>query len=534
MLTLGSFFDGIGGWLVAARHAGSIKPLWSSEIAPFPETVSRHHFPDVEALGDITKLDGTKLPPVDIICAGSPCQDLSVAGKREGLKGARSGLFITSIKLVREMRAATGGKYPRYFVWENVPGAFSSNGGNDFRAVLEEIAEAPIPMPGSGKWADSGLVRSGLCEIAWRVLDSQYWGVPQRRRRIFLVADFAAVGRCAGKILFEQEGMPGNPAESREQEQDSSRTACCGTEKTGRTGVTVLNDQGGKVFSVSIDKTATLRAEEHGHQPLIVDAPCRNAAKEANVVYSFDSAASNSMKSKNPHSGCHVTTIAKTLDTTYPDPSKNQGGIAVYEAPSADSSEDTPESHEHSDVHTYTIQGSMIGRSLTAGPQGDGINEDLCFTLNTTDRHAVCCTDAGCFSNVASTLRAGAGAPKHMSDICGRLVMSYSSEDQESNTEICEENGSQIVGSLCADDHKGINNQYVSANKVQVQHGRVRRLTPVECERLQGLPDNYTDIPTNGKPASDSARYKAIGNGMAQPCPDFVLRNIAHATDVQP
>ena len=166
---------------MAARHAG-VMPLWSSEIETFPCAVTAHHFPDVTQMGDITKIDGAAIPPVDIICAGSPCQDLSIAGKRKGLNGERSGLFRTAVDLVRRMRERTAGKYPRFFVWENVPGAFSSNKGADFRAVLEEIGQTEIPMPENGKWANAGMAELPKCEIAWRVLDAQYWGVPQRRR----------------------------------------------------------------------------------------------------------------------------------------------------------------------------------------------------------------------------------------------------------------------------------------------------------------------------------------------------------------
>lgn len=214
-LTLGSLFDGIGGWQLAAVHAG-VRPVWSSEIEQFPMQVTKKWFPNTKQLGDITKLDGAKLEPVDIICAGSPCQDLSIAGKREGLKGERSGLFVTAINIVRRMRLATGGQYPRFFVWENVPGAFSSNSRQDFRAVLEEIGQTAVPMPESDRWASAGMVRTETCDIAWRVLDAQYWGVPQRRKRIFLVADFAKKGRCAGEILFEREGVPRDSAEGKE------------------------------------------------------------------------------------------------------------------------------------------------------------------------------------------------------------------------------------------------------------------------------------------------------------------------------
>lgn len=201
-LTLGSLFNGIGGWIVAGDKYG-IKTLWESEIDEYCQAVTHHHFPDVKQLGDITKINVDELEPVDIICAGSPCQDLSVAGKREGLNGERSGLFRTAIKLVHGLRQRTGS--PRYFVWENVPGAFSSNKGLDFRAVLSEITKTEVPMPANGKWAEAGYVEwGGTSSLAWRTLDAQYWGVPQRRKRIFLVADFD--GRSAAEILFVEQG----------------------------------------------------------------------------------------------------------------------------------------------------------------------------------------------------------------------------------------------------------------------------------------------------------------------------------------
>lgn len=146
MLTLGSLFDGIGGWLLAAERAG-IEPIWASEIDPFPQAVTNYHFQNVKQLGDITKLDGASIAPVDIVTMGSPCQDLSIAGKREGLHGERSGLFIRAVELIRAMRQATGGRKPRFVIWENVPGAFSSNRGLDFKTVLEKITEEDIPIP---------------------------------------------------------------------------------------------------------------------------------------------------------------------------------------------------------------------------------------------------------------------------------------------------------------------------------------------------------------------------------------------------
>ena len=214
-LTMGSLFDGIGGFPLAAERYG-IKTLWASEIEPFPIEVTRLRFPGMLHVGDITKLRGAELPPVDIVCGGSPCQDLSIAGLRAGLAGARSGLFMEQIRIIKEMRTAerergrTGADIrPRWMCWENVPGAFSSGSpkGEDFRIVLEEIirihdigAEVPRSYPYS--WPDAGdaVMENGF-SLAWRCLDAQFWGVAQRRKRIFLVADFA--GPLAPLLLFD-------------------------------------------------------------------------------------------------------------------------------------------------------------------------------------------------------------------------------------------------------------------------------------------------------------------------------------------
>lgn len=196
MVTLGSLFDGIGGWQLAAVRAG-IVPLWSSEIDEFCCKITRRHFPDTVQLGDINHIE---IPSkVDIITAGSPCQDLSIAGKRSGINGERSGLFFKAVELVRRLK-------PNFFVWENVPGVLSSNGRLDFKAVLEEILQEPVPLP--RHWSNAGLVDGRHCQIAWRLLDAQFWGVPQRRKRIFLVADFT--GRRAAKILFESTSLRRN------------------------------------------------------------------------------------------------------------------------------------------------------------------------------------------------------------------------------------------------------------------------------------------------------------------------------------
>ena len=208
-MKLGSLFDGSGTCPLAARMCG-IEPVWASEIEHYPIRVTQKNFPGMQHLGDIKQIDGAKIEPVDVITFGSPCQDLSTAGKHAGLiDGERSSLFFEAIRIIREMREATNGKYPRYAVWENVPGAFGSNRGRDFLAVLRAFAGVAgdgddVPAPeGKGDrlgWSKSGCIMGDGYSIAWRQLDAQYWGVPQRRRRIYLVADFD--GQRAGKILF--------------------------------------------------------------------------------------------------------------------------------------------------------------------------------------------------------------------------------------------------------------------------------------------------------------------------------------------
>nr|DAW71294.1 MAG TPA: Cytosine specific methyltransferase [Caudoviricetes sp.] len=370
-MTLGSLFDGIGGWLLAARHAG-VTPIWASEIEPFPCSVTARHFPDVKQLGDITKIDGAAIPPVDIICAGSPCQDLSIAGKREGLDGARSGLFRRAVDIVRAMRCATVGRYPRFFVWENVPGAFSSNKGMDFRAVLEEIGQTEIPVPDSGKWTSAGMVECDECQIAWRVLDAQYWGVPQRRRRIFLVADFATSGRCAGEILFERESVQGDSAAGTGTGEEVARGAedcarATGKKYTRAAGFCAGGSAG--VVGYQVECAATLTTRWGGQAPT----------------------------------------------------------VAIYDMTHADE---------------------------VMRPVKDGI---------------------------VPTLNA------HMGTGGNQVPVAHIYGAQAASSSI------------------------------------VRRLTPTECERLQGLEDGYTEG------GSDTARYKALGNGMAQPCATYIIKRIAEA-----
>ena len=268
-LTLGSLFDGSGGFPLGGLISG-ITPVWASEIEPFPIRVTTKRLPFMKHYGDISQMDGGKIEPVDIICFGSPCTDMSVAGRRAGLEGQQSVLFYQAIRIIKEMRCATNGKYPRYIVWENVPGAFSSNGGEDFKAVLEAVIgvaepETQVPMPEKNRWPYADCYMGDGWSVAYRVLDAQFWGVPQRRKRIYLVADFA--GGRAFDILFKSEGLSGYSAESFRSWQ---RTAGSAADCTG-TASLCLNDQGGQRMDVTDEVTATLRAEAH-HPPCVLES----------------------------------------------------------------------------------------------------------------------------------------------------------------------------------------------------------------------------------------------------------------------
>ena len=209
-MKLGSLFDGSGGFPLAGAMHG-IEPVFASEIEPFPIRVTTQRFPNMKHLGSVTDINGAEIEPVDVITFGSPCQDLSVAGKQAGIHdGERSNLFFEAIRIIKEMRHATANKFPRFAVWENVPGAFSSNGGDDFRAVLNAFCSvcddsSDVPRPKDGAWQPAGCILGDGYSIAWKVYDAQYWGVPQRRKRIYLIADFAT--ERAGEILFKPESM---------------------------------------------------------------------------------------------------------------------------------------------------------------------------------------------------------------------------------------------------------------------------------------------------------------------------------------
>ena len=271
-ITLGSLFDGIGGFPYAASFYG-IRPLWASEIMPSCVSVTEKHFPDMAHVGDVTQLDGAKLPPVDIITFGSPCQGLSLAGRRRGLADERSGLFLEAIRIIFEMREATNGKYPRFALFENVPGALSSDGGRDYQIVLQSFTKAEVPVPRSGKWADAGMVRGRGVDLAWCVYDAQYFGTAQRRRRLFLVADFGG-GKCAGEILFVPKSLRGYFEAGGAPRQGLTAFTEGGAGATGPE-IEILNDQGGS--SITVERSGlspTLRSQTHGNLPVVAGTLC--------------------------------------------------------------------------------------------------------------------------------------------------------------------------------------------------------------------------------------------------------------------
>ncbi len=375
-LTLGSLFDGIGGFPYAASFYG-IRPLWASEIVPECVSVTKKHFPDMEHVGDITKLHGGKLPPVDIITFGSPCQDLSVAsGKRLGLAGERSGLFLEAIRIIREMQEATNGEYPKFALWENVPGALSSSSRRDFKAVLEAFTDAEVPMPGSGRWANAGMVRGRGVDLAWCVYDAQYFGTAQRRRRIFLIADFR--GTRAGEILFVPKSLSGYFAAGGTPRQGAAAYAQNGAGAAGA----------GDVIP-AISMRIRCGCEGGGKGPLLQVEKSGTLAT-GNDQYLF--APKDAVEILNDQGGDSL--------------SVEKGGVS----PTLRS-----QTHGNLPITAYAIQGSMIGRADGNGPQGDGINENVSFTLNTIDRHAVCMgtgqANAGILEEQSPTLTAAHEQP---------------------------------------------------------------------------------------------------------------------------
>ena len=528
-ITLGSLFDGSGGFPLGGVLAG-ITPIWSSEIEPFPIRVTTARFPNMKHYGDISTIRGFELEPVDIISFGSPCQNLSVAGKREGLDGDRSSLFYEAIRIVKEMREATNGKYPRYIVWENVPGAFSSNKGEDFKAVLNEICKVKdeqVSVPKPAKWENAGRIMGDGFSIAWRLLDAQYWGVPQRRQRIYLVADFD--GGSAGKILFESEGLSGYSAQGFKSWQNAANGITEGVGETGETDSLMFENHSQDTRYRGPLEVAQTVSSTYGtggnNQPFVVQTPktlkvrcgCEGGGKGALVqdnlsatlstnndqtlfqprAYGVCAKNSNSMKSDNPNSGFYEADTSRCLDANGGNPTCNQGGIAVIE-----------------------------GNGSRPSHRGDGYKEsDVMYTLNATEQHAVA------FAEVHATLSANDGPKGPSSQMMKNPEENFVGEvsygigrpamNQGYNAKFSFQIEEEVEPTLVASGASGVAHPRFSSSKASffteaneecantlvatdykdppiVNDGDeidyiVRRLTPTECARLQGFPDWWCD-----------------------------------------
>ena len=636
-LTMGSLFDGSGGFPLAAT-LNNVQPLWSSEIEPYPIKVTSKRFPRMKHYGNINEISGKEIEPVDIITFGSPCQDMSTAGKRRGmlntcssckaeykitsedqqcpqcgadLEKTRSGLFVEAIRIIKEMREATNGKYPTFIIWENVTGAYSSNKGEDFRTVLEEICSITdhslsIPQPKGNKWLKAGEVLGDNHSIAWRTFDAQYWGVPQRRRRIYLVADFG--GQRASEILFESACLQRNTAPGGETWK---RAAADPEGSIGETGTDTELIYG-------IARTAWRSGVNFHCKPNITE----------NI--------SPTLTTEEPH----AVAYKQQLYENHSNDSRCRGPLE--QSPTLSARLGTGGNNQPFVVNC--IQGSMIGRADEHGPQGSGINEDVCFTLNTVDRHAISALidrtpipygissydsnamksenpHSGIYkADTSRTLDQSGGNPScnqgGIAVVCidmGGGKSSCNLTHEHSPTLTCTHAGEPVV--LQNIEHFGegaygmFNEGQVSTLKasggtlgggsetlcmttgshMSVSEGKshtlmardykdpqcvaksndnsnyiVRRLTPLECSRLQGFPDWWTaatetenpteedmafwrevfethrKVVTGAKkpktdnqirkwlkePGKDGAIYKMWGNGIALPCAFAVFKGI--------
>lgn len=569
-LTLGSLFSGSGTFEMAGMLSG-IVPVWKSEIESFPIAVTEKRLPFVKHLGDINSINGAEIEPVDIVTFGSPCTDLSVAGKRQGLNAERSGLFFQAIRIIKEMRGATNGKYPRFAVWENVTGAFSSNGGEDFQCVLEELCKIKntnVSVPKPEKWTKAGNIMGDDFSLAWRTFDAQYWGVPQRRMRVYLVADFN--GGCASKILFESEGVSGYSAESFRAWQEASRCFGKCSEETG-SGLMFENHSQDTRYTGPLNVAQTVSATYGtggNNQPFVVESSVvpatlkircghgnggRGALIQKNKsatlscnndqtlfvpkAYGICGKYSNSMLSDNPNSGFYEAETSRTIDTSNQSPCKNQGGMVVVE-----------------------------GNGSRPSHHGDGYKESkTMYTLNCTENHAVSYGIGRPAMNQGYNARFSfqveeEKSPTLVASGAGGIAHPKYSTSKNSRHTVAEK---EKANTLVASDYK--DPPVVNDSTPEIEY-IVRRLTPQECALLQGMPTWWCDDigiknPTEeqvtwwqnvfetynkavGKtckpksrkqiekwlknPYSDSAAYKMWGNGIAACNAWFVLAGIAY------
>ena len=537
---IGSLFDGSGGFPLAASLCGGT-PVWASEVEPYPIAVTKSRFPNMKHLGSVTDVKGNEVEPVDVITFGSPCQDLSVAGKRAGLKHedngdeetTRSGLFMEAVRIIKEMREATNGVYQRFAIWENVPGAFSSNKGEDFRTVCEELIKivepgATVPAVPKNGWPYADCYCGDGWSLAYRVYDAQYWGVPQRRRRIYLVADFG--GECAGKISFEREGLRGYFAESRSPWQGTAADAenGVGADDRGRAfGCDVYN------HTITGDKAATLSANS-----------CITATRNGPTV-----AVPYTLKIR---SGCEGGGKGALIQTDKSATLSTLNDQYLFQPIILE-----PIAY---------IDGDKIGKAERSGGSGLGIRDgNKMYTLTAKDAgtHGVAFQT---YQKVTGPLMANSHPGSYtgqdaFSDmlVAGAFCPETGGNDPSRNVAFQEELSPTLSAGFAPATVIG---KAESTLKIRYI---VRRLTPTECARLQGFADAWavpdskeelteeeyrfwltvrnTHAEINGKAVkdytkaqmltwynklhTDSSEYKLWGNGIALPTALYVMQGIA-------
>ena len=552
-LTLGSLFDGIGGFPYAASFYG-IRSLWASEIVPECVAVTKRHFPDMAHLGDITQLHGGMIPPVDILTFGSPCQGLSLAGRRLGLADERSGLFMEAIRIIREMQEATHGKYPQFAIFENVPGALSSNGRRDYQAVLEAFTGAKVPMPESGRWANAGMARGRGVDLAWIIYDAQHFGTAQRRRRLFLVADFR--GKRAGEILFVPKSLRGYFEAGGTPRQGITAFTEGGAGAAGRI-IEVLNDQGGNSMTVERGGLSpTLRSQTHGNLPIVAAGFDLQQITSKTNRSALKPVQPTLCGTGNPHVIIRPVCMAT-----------GQANAAILDdqAPTLTAAHERPLLIHPQLAGTLCASGAGLSR-----PAGMGSELDFCIvSAGFKHKASAAAGSIGYQEETAPTLVAGQESSVIKAYVIGAYYSGgmlsdnphsgiYEAEtsrtlDLNGGNPCCQQGGTVIVevpgggalAEVAAVDCRNYREVFEASGTLQAKSKSggyslnyqnpvrigclVRRLTPTEAERLMGFPDFWTAYGCDGKNISDSKRYSMLGNSIAVPCVAYIMQGITDA-----
>lgn len=476
-LTFGSLFAGVGGFDMGFEQAGwdcKFQVEWDKNC----QQILNKHWPDVPKWGDVSDVNGAEIPPVDCIIFGSPCQDLSVAGKRAGLEGERSGLFHEAVRIIKEMRDATNGTFPRWTVWENVAGALSSNNGRDFGTVINEMAKAGAHLQ------------------EYALLDAQHFGIPQRRRRVFLISCFdpATADRCPDPLLPVTESLRGDTKKGKQKGQEPSNQVTESVRSDGQWAAG--STEGGDILRTAVTSkwykgSAGPSGSEYYNmvveeQPVLIDRAAFNQGENAAYEpYISDDPVIPALVSRGPHA---VFTKSKRAQST----SDNETWI-------------------ENDV-TPTLNSFDVGdtRATTA------ILEPVLFENSYRDGARI--AKEGITQTLSAKMGTGGGnTPMVAVDAVAYSIREDAKANTFSATELDHANALSALRPSPQSHH---------AQMFIAQPMAVRRLTPLECERLMGWPDDHTRWKADGKEQADSNRYKQIGNGVASPVAEWVAQQI--------